>query len=170
VTSISHEIKQPVGAITLNAEVARALLQSESPDLKEAVIVLKDVIDDTQRIGQILANIHHIVWQGPGSEGAVDINELIAETLRLLRGELTDHGIATSAELTPGLPPVLGRRVQLQEVILNLMRNAIEAMTAVGADHRSLIVRTFRRLPSTRVAARLLLKLRTPDRVSIQIS
>jgi len=141
-TSISHEIKQPLGAITLNAEAAQALLANAPLDLEETRAALKDVLDATHRLDQILSNIRHVFGKGQIRKESVDINELVVETLRLLRGALADHSIEVTAELASDLPWVTGHRIQLQEAILNLVHNAVEAMAAVEANRRSLKVRT----------------------------
>ena len=142
VTSIAHEIRQPLASLTLNAEVAKSILLRASPDLEEVREALNDAVDEGHRISQILANVRQLFGKGQLRKEQIDLNELAVATLRLLRGELTDHGIAASVELATDLPLVVGHRVQLQEVIFNLVHNAIDAMAAVKVDRRSLSVRT----------------------------
>ena len=142
VTSIAHEIRQPLASLTLNAEVAKSILLRASPDLEEVREALNDAVDEGHRISQILANVRQLFGKGQLRKEQIDMNELAVATLRLLRGELTDHGIAASVELATDLPLVVGHRVQLQEVIFNLVHNAIDAMAAVKVDRRSLSVRT----------------------------
>jgi C4-dicarboxylate-specific signal transduction histidine kinase len=143
IASISHEIKQPLSAIALNGAAARALLESERPDLREAQTALSDVISDSHRTGEILDNLRQLFGgSGEQKKEPVDVNELILSALRLLHGELTSRGIAVSVELTSGLPLIMGSKVQLQEVVINLAQNAIDAMASVKDARRSLTVKT----------------------------
>jgi PAS domain S-box-containing protein len=142
VASIAHEIKQPLASLTLNAEAAKSILVSASPDLEEVRDALNDVIDESHRVAQILANVRQLFGKGQLRKEQIDVNELAVATLRLVRGELTDHGVAATVELATELPLVVGHRVQLQEVMFNLFHNAIEAMAAAKGDRRSLNVRT----------------------------
>jgi PAS domain S-box-containing protein len=141
-TSIAHEIKQPLASLTLNAEVAKSILSRASAGLEGVHEALDDVIDGSLRVSQILDNVRHLFGKGQLHKERIDVNELALATLRLVRGELTDHGVAASVEAATDLPHVVGHRVQLQEVMFNLVHNAIEAMAAVKVDRRSLNVRT----------------------------
>jgi signal transduction histidine kinase len=140
--SISHEMKQPLTAITANAAAAMHLLALVPPDLDEARAALSDLIDDGHRASQVLDNLRVLFGKADREQASVDLSEAALRALRALRGELADHGIAVSADLASELPPVAGHRGQLQEVITNLLYNAMEAMTAVQADRRMLKVRT----------------------------
>jgi C4-dicarboxylate-specific signal transduction histidine kinase len=142
VASISHEIKQPLSAIAMNAAAARRLLNATSPDLVEAQSALTDVVSDSHRTAQILDNLRQLFGKGTQEREAIDINELIVSALQLLRGELTDNGITPALNLASELPLVTGQRSQLQEVLLNLVQNAIEAMAPVKMNGRALRVRT----------------------------
>jgi signal transduction histidine kinase len=140
--SISHEMKQPLTAIAANGSAALRLLELAPPDIEEARSALNDVVDDGHRASQVLDNLRILFGRVDRQQGAVDVNEAALGALRTLRTELTDHGVAARIELTPELPPVMGHRGQLQEVITNLLHNAIEAMNTVGRDRRVLTVRT----------------------------
>jgi signal transduction histidine kinase len=140
--SISHEIKQPLSAIALNGAAARALLEAERPDLKEAQTALNDVISDSHRTGEILDNLRRLFGNTEQEKEPVDLNELILSVLRLLRGELTSDGIAVGVELASELPLVMGSKVQLQEVVINLAQNAIDALARVKDRQRSLTIKT----------------------------
>ena len=142
IASISHEIRQPLSAIALNGAAARALLKFEQPDLKEAHTALTDVISDSHRTGEILDNLRQLFGSSEQEKAPVDVNELILSALRLLRGELTSHGISVGLELASELPLVTGSKVQLQEVVMNLTQNAIDAMAPVKDAGRSLTIKT----------------------------
>jgi signal transduction histidine kinase len=142
IASISHEIKQPLSAIALNGAAARALLEAERPDLKEAQTALNDVISDSHRTGEILDNLRGLFDNSEQEKEPVDVNELILSALHLLRGELAGHGIAVGVELASELPPVMGSKIQLQEVVINLAQNAIDAMAPVKGGRRSLTIKT----------------------------
>jgi signal transduction histidine kinase len=141
IASISHEIKQPLSAIALNGAVARRLLKSAPPDLGEVQSALDDVISDSHRTGQILDNLRQLFGEVEQVKEPVDVNDLILSALRLLRGELTSHGVAVAVELASELPLVLGSRIQLQEVVVNLAQNAIDAMAPI-TEARALKVKT----------------------------
>jgi signal transduction histidine kinase len=140
--SISHEIKQPLSAIALNGAAARDLLKSAPPDLAEAQSALNDVINDSHRSGQILDNLQRLFSREKLENESIDINDLALSTLHLLRNELADHGVAPALDLAAELPLVMGQKTQLQEVLLNLFHNAIEAMAANKTNRRALKVRT----------------------------
>ena len=142
IASISHEIRQPLSAIALNGAAARALLESEQPDLKEAHTALTDVISDSHRTGEILDNLRQLFGSNEQEKAPVDVNELILSALRLLRGELTSHGISVGVKLASELPLFTGSKVQLQEVVMNLTQNAIDAMAPVKDAGRSLTIKT----------------------------
>jgi signal transduction histidine kinase len=142
VASISHEIKQPLSAIALNGAAARDLLKSTPPDLAEAQSALNDVIDDSHRTGQILDNLHRLIGREKQEDQPIDINDLALSTLQLLRRQLADHGVAPALDFAAELPLVMGQKTQLQEILLNLFHNAIEAMAATKTDRRVLKVRT----------------------------
>jgi signal transduction histidine kinase len=142
VASISHEIKQPLSAIAMHAGAAQRLLSSASPDLGEAQSALTDVVSDSHRTGQILDNLRQLFGKDRQEKQAIDVNELILSTLRILRGELADYGVTPALNLASELPLVTGQRSQLHEVLLNLVHNAIEAMAPVKMNGRALRART----------------------------
>lgn len=140
--SISHEIKQPLSAIAINGVAARNFLKSAPPDLAEAQSALNDVINDSYRTGQILDNLHQLFGREKQENEPIDMNDLALSSLQLLRRELADHGVAPALNLAAELPLVMGQKTQLQEVLLNLFHNAIEAMAAIKTDRRAMKVRT----------------------------
>jgi signal transduction histidine kinase len=140
--SISHELKQPLGAITMNGAAARRFLKHESPDLEELRSILDDVVDDGHRMSQVLDNLRGLFGKADLTQEPIDVNELAARALYALRNELNDHCVATRMELMPSLPFIMGHRGQLQEVITNLILNSVEAMDSIKVDRRMLRVRT----------------------------
>jgi signal transduction histidine kinase len=142
VASISHEIKQPLGSIVLNAESAQAMLQDEPPDLEEARSALNDLIGDSKRAGEILDNVRELFGKGERRKNPIDVNKAVLAVLQIVREELDDHRVTTTSELATESPLVVGHGVQLEEVIANLVRNAIQAMDAVEPVRRTLKVRT----------------------------
>jgi C4-dicarboxylate-specific signal transduction histidine kinase len=142
IASISHEIKQPLSAIALNGATARKLLNSAPLDLEEAQSALDDVINDSHRTSQILDNLRQLFGEVEQVKEPTDVNDLILSALRLLRGELTSHGVAVAVELASELPLVMGSRIQLQEVVVNLAQNAIDAMASIKEARRALKVKT----------------------------
>lgn len=143
-SSISHEIRQPLAAVTANAAAALELLKCTPPDLAEAESALDDVIVDGHRIDEILSNLRALFGKAPRPHQYFDVNEAARGVLRILRAELGDHDVRASTELGSDLPQVLGDRGQFQEAIINLINNAVEAMDAVKDGHRLLTVRTRR--------------------------
>ncbi len=140
--SISHEIKQPLSAIALNGAAAQDFLKSAPPDLAEVQSALDDVINDSYRTGQILDNLHQLFGREKHENEPIDINDLALSSLQILRKDLTDHGVAPALNLAAELPLVMGQKTQLQEVLLNLFYNAIEAMAVIEPDRRAMKVRT----------------------------
>jgi signal transduction histidine kinase len=142
--AISHEMKQPLTAITANGIASLRLLETAPPDLEEARSALNDVVDDAYRAGQVLDNLRVLFGKVDREEEPIDVNQVTVRALRTLRAELSDHRVAASLDLTSELPAVRGHGGELQEVIINLFHNAIEAMDAIKAERRVLKVRTRR--------------------------
>ena len=140
--SISHEIKQPLTAIATNGVAARDFLKLVPPDLAEAQSALDDVIKDSHRSEQILDNLHRLFGRGKQENEPIDMNDLTLSSLQLLRRELADQDVVPALDLAAELPLVMGQKTQLQEVLLNLFHNAIEAMADIKTDGRAMKVRT----------------------------
>jgi signal transduction histidine kinase len=138
--SISHEVKQPLAAIVMRGGAALRFLGRERPDLDEARFALKGIISEGHRASQIFDNLRVLFGKTGRAHEPIDVNEVTREALRTLRSDLMDHDIATRAELASELPLVMGHRGQLQEVIVNLVHNAIEAMDTVKDNPRVLQV------------------------------
>ena len=141
-SSIVHEIKQPVAAVVLNGAAAQMLLQQTPPDIEETRSALNDIVSNGQRLGQVLDNVMELFGRQKQPQETIDLKEVVNAALRILRGELKDHSVRTIVEFAPESPTILGRKAQLQEVVLNLVNNAIEAMANLNDDRRALNVRT----------------------------
>ena len=128
--SIAHEVNQPLSAMVTHAAAGLRWLDRATPDLDEAKAAFKRIVVDGHRAGAVIASIRAIFKKDVGTRTSFDINELIGEALGLVRGELQMHRVSVQAEPNENLPWVKGDRVQLQQVLLNLITNAIESMAA----------------------------------------
>jgi len=140
--SIAHEINQPIAAAVINAEAALRWLHTQPPDLKEAGDALSLIVEDATRAGNVIGGIRALIKKVPPRRVCLDINEAIREVITLTRGEATKTGVSVQTDFADGLPLIYGDRVQLQQVILNLIINAIEAMTGVAETPRLLLIST----------------------------
>lgn len=141
--SMSHEIRQPIAVIAANVGAAIEFIKRQPPDLTNALAALADVETTSQRANQVLQDIRDLFGKASTVQDRIDVNDAALSVLQALRGALRNHNIATRVELASELPNVFGHRGHLQEVIINLMQNAIEAMTAIEGN-RILTVRTGR--------------------------
>ncbi len=140
--SIAHEVKQPIGATATNAEAALRWLGARRPNLQEARQALDRIVNDSMRAGDIIDRIRDLIKKAPPRKGGVDINEAIREVIELTRGEAAKSGVSMQTRLPEGLPLIHGDRVQLQQVILNLIVNAVEAMSDIADAPRALLITT----------------------------
>jgi PAS domain S-box-containing protein len=140
--SIAHEISQPITAVDTNASAALRWLARSPPDLGRTRESLEQIISDAGRARNIIAGIRNLIKKSAPRTETFDINEAVREIGDLTRGEATKHGVLLQTKLAGGLPHINGDRVQLQQVILNLVVNAIEAMSGVGEGPRELIIST----------------------------
>jgi signal transduction histidine kinase len=127
--SIAHEVNQPIGAVVTNADACLQWLGAEPPDLVEARLALGRIINEGNRASQVIRRIHALVRKSPALMDHLDINDTILEVVALTRNELHRHRISLETRLSRDLPRILGDRVQLHQVILNLIINAIEAIS-----------------------------------------
>src|SRR5262249_43601495 len=140
--AIAHEIKQPLAAIVTNAGAGLRLLVRDSPNVEEAAHAFKDIVGDGNRASEVVETIRAMFKKDISNRSLVDINDAIREVLTLLHIELDENEVLTKATLREGLPRVMADRVQLQQVIFNLVRNAIEAMSSTAAGSRVLRLRS----------------------------
>jgi PAS domain S-box-containing protein len=140
--SIAHEINQPLAAILANANAGLRWLARTTPDVGETRTVLRGIVHDAHRAGEVIQGIRATFKAEGQTRVSVDLNALMREALALTQGELQKERIVVQTELTGKLPPVTADRVQLQEVMLNLITNAIDAMGSVTDRKRLLRVKT----------------------------
>jgi PAS domain S-box-containing protein len=141
--SIAHEVRQPIGAAAANASAALRWLSANPPNLEEVRQALDRIVNAAQRAGGIVGRIHALIKKAPPRKDSVDINEALYEVIELTRGEAAKNDVSVLTLLGDGLPLVLGDRVQLQQVMLNLIVNAVEAMGATSPGPRELRISTF---------------------------
>ena len=140
--SIAHEVRQPLAAIALKGSAALRFLGWTPPEVEKVRSALNDMVDQSHRASQVFANIRALFGRADKEHELIDVSEITLGVLRTFNGELKDRSIMARTELTPKLPPVMGHRGQLEEVLLNLIRNAIEAMDAIKDGSRVLQVST----------------------------
>lgn len=140
--SIAHEVNQPLAAVVANAAACLRWLDRPSPDLDEARGAVKSIIKDGNRAGDVLQRVRALVNKTTGQKTPLDVNDVINEVISLVQHELASHRVLLRLELAPALPLVLADRIQLQQVILNLVINGIEAMQPVTDRPRELTIRT----------------------------
>ncbi len=140
--SIAHEVSQPIAATALNAQAALRWLGAQPPNLDEVRQILGRITDDSTRAGDVISRIRALIKKAPPHTEGLDINEAILDVMALTRGEVVQHGVSVRTQLAEGLPLIQADRVQLQQVILNLILNAVEAMSGAGDGVRELLIST----------------------------
>src|SRR6516162_8458037 len=139
-SSIAHEVNQPLGAIINYAIACLRLLKGGSVDLTSVTTALSAVVKDAERAAAVIARVRALAKKSPPEMVAVEVSDIVSDVVALVRRELTERRIELITELYSDLPPILGDRVQLQQVLLNLIMNSIEAMRNVREDQRQLFV------------------------------
>ena len=142
IASIAHEVRQPLAAITMNANAALRFFKRSPPDYGEVESALARIAKEGHRVGEVFESIRVLFQQDEQTTEPLDANEATRETLQSLRGELEAHGVTIQIELAAGLPLVRGHKSQLQQVIVNLVHNSIEAMDTLADRRRLLRVKT----------------------------
>ena len=140
--TMAHEVKQPLAVISLKGEAAQQLLDHERPDLERVRSALVSIVANSHRASQLINNTRALFAKTDRGREPTDLNKIAVQVLRLLREQLNTHGVKAHVELASDLPPVMGHKGQLQEVIINLLQNGIEAMDAVKEDRRILHLKT----------------------------
>src|SRR5262249_12305632 len=140
--AIVHEINQRLGAIIMNAGTGLRWLARDTPNVEKAAHAFKNIVGDGNRASQVVETLRAMFKKETSNRTLVDINDAIRAVLTLLRIELEEHDVLTKATLKEGLPRVMADRVQLQQVIFNLVTNAIEAMSSTAAGSRILRLRS----------------------------
>jgi signal transduction histidine kinase len=139
---IAHELSQPLAAILANAQAAQALVGTDRCDKEMITQILEDIVEEDRRAGQVIHRLRRLLKKGERQSVLLNLNELVRSTLGLLHSELLDRRITLKVDLQPELPLVSGDTVQLQQVLLNLMMNAMEAMSSTGPAARKLSIAT----------------------------
>jgi C4-dicarboxylate-specific signal transduction histidine kinase len=140
--SIAHEINQPLGAAVTYADAALRWLGAKPPNLKEVREALELILESGVRAGEVVDRIRALMRKAPPPKASLEINEVIVEVIALTGREMEKNGISAQTRLEERLPAVQGDRVQLQQVILNLIINAIEAMSGMSEGQRELLIST----------------------------
>jgi len=140
--SIAHEVNQPLAAVVTNAAACLRWLDRETPNLDEARGTVRSIIKDGSRAGEVIQRVRGLVNKTAGQKAPLHLNEVVDEVITLVQHELFSHRVLLRLELAPALPLVLADRIQLQQVILNLVVNGIEAMQAVTDRPRELVIQT----------------------------
>ena len=140
--SLAHEIAQPIGTARNNARAAMRFFDRSPPDLHQVREALACVVDDTDRAGDILDRIRDHIKKAPPRKERVDLNQAIIDVIALAQGVIIENGVSVQTRLTAGLPHVQADRVQVQQVVLNLILNAVEAMSLVKTGVRELAIST----------------------------
>lgn len=131
-SSLAHEINQPLGAILRNAEAAELFLQKEKPDLGELRAIVSDIRKDDERAGNVIDRMRSMLKRQKLERATLNVRELLEETLALARGDAAARGVQITLDAPATLAPIPGDRVQLQQVLLNLILNAMDAMSQAG--------------------------------------
>ena len=140
--SIAHEVSQPLSGVVTNAEACLRWLAGSEPNIEKAREAVGRIVRDGKRAGEVIAQIRALCKKSGIKRQRLDMNEAIGEVLGLVQGEVRTKGVVLRTDLATRLPAVLGDRVQLQQVVLNLVINGLEAMSSVQGRPRELVVRT----------------------------
>ena len=143
-TSIAHEVNQPLAAIVTNGEASLRWLSHQIPDIEEALAAAREIVKSAHRASEVIRRIREFSKKTEPEMMQLDINDIVEEAVTLVRHEGVRHGVAMQLELASGLLPVRGDRIQLQQVIINLVVNGMQAMATVRDRERVLIVHTQR--------------------------
>jgi signal transduction histidine kinase len=140
--SIAHEVNQPLAAVVANAEACLRWLDRGTPDLNAARRSVEWIIDDGNRASEVIRRVRALAKKTGLEKMPLDVSDVVRETIPLVQRELISNQVLLRMELAPALPMILGDRVQLQQVIINLVMNGIEAMQSVTDRPRELVIRS----------------------------
>ena len=144
-TSIAHEINQPLAAVVVNAEACLSWLDRDPVDLEAARRSVEWIVEDGNRASEVIRRVRALAQKTEIERVPLDVNDVAKDVMALVQRELSSHDVSARLELAPDLPPILGDRVQLQQVIINLVINAVEAMEAISDRPRMLTIGSGRR-------------------------
>jgi C4-dicarboxylate-specific signal transduction histidine kinase len=142
--SIAHEVNQPLAAAVTNAHACLRWLHAQPPNLSEANLAAERIIRNGNGAAEVVRRIRALFKQSEPEKVPLNLNEVIAEVVHLLKGDMVRQGVAVEANLAEGLPTVMADRLQLQQVLFNLIQNGIEAMDQRTADPKKLVIRSKR--------------------------
>jgi len=140
--AIAHELNQPLGAILRNSEAAELMLDSGAPDMAELKEIIRDIKNDDERAGEVIRRLRRMLAKAPLEQQEVDLNSVVNEVFAFLSAQALARGVTLSTRLTSPSPSVSGDRIQLQQVILNLVMNAMDALGTGGGRERTVIGQT----------------------------
>src|SRR5271167_2891070 len=140
--SIAHEVNQPIAAAVTNAQAGLRWLSARRPDLEEAKQAFRNIQENGKRAGEVIGRIRALIRKSPPRKDGIAINDAILEVVALTSGEAVKNNVSVRTQFAEGLPLIQGDRVQLQQVILNLIVNAVQAMSGAGEGARELLIST----------------------------
>lgn len=150
--SVAHEINQPLTAILNNAQAAKRILSSDTPDIDEVSACLQDIIDDDQRAVEVIRHLRSFLKRQDAYR-TIDINTVIEEVLKILYREIVDRQVRVTSYLSPDIPHIEGRRIELQQVLMNLILNGCDALMNLDPQRRQMHIRTSVDEPNSIVVA-----------------
>jgi PAS domain S-box-containing protein len=140
-SSLAHELTHPITAILSNAQAAQRFLDGDNVDLNEVREILNDIVSEDQRAGEVIHRLRRLLRKGePQKHCDVDLNQVVRDVLKLMRNDLINQTVTVATDLAQNLPAVTGDRVQLQQVLLNLVLNACDAMNDCNSSERQLLI------------------------------
>jgi len=140
--SMAHELNQPLTAILSNAQAAQRFLAHDDVDLNEVRDILSDIVKQDKRAGEVIHRLRLLLKKSTVEHQLLDLNDVVSEVLKLVRNDLLNQSVTGQMELAPELPDIVGDRVQLQQVVLNLVMNGCDAIATGPSGDRKLIIRT----------------------------
>ena len=152
--TLAHELNQPLGIILSNAQAAEELLKQRPPDVTELKEVVADIIAADRRASEVIQRMRALLKRGEMTRQPLLLNDVIREVLGLVRADLIGRGVTVNSDLSPDLPLANGDRVHLQQVVLNLILNAVDAMSTNRPGTRRLFLTTARHQDQVRVSVR----------------
>jgi C4-dicarboxylate-specific signal transduction histidine kinase len=152
--SISHEVNQPLAAVVTNGQICLRLLALETPRPDEMRAAVERIVRDANRASEVIQRIRALAKRSEPQMVSLDLNDVIREAIPLVQREVFNHGASLRTELASALPPVLGDRVQLQQVVINLLINGVEAMAPIIDRPREILIRSQHEAGQVHVAVR----------------
>lgn len=138
---LAHELNQPLTAIAQDADTALLLLEKQPPDLQELKSILAGISQQSLRSGEVIHALRSFIMRDPGKTTEFDFENLLAQSVLLIHAEATETGVGIETDIAPDLPPLEGNHVQVAQVLVNLLRNAVEALAPTAAPDKRVLVR-----------------------------